>query len=354
MLESLAKWYNQAEPTRREIIVANLFLLLVLFVGTLGYVLIEDWTWFDGFYMTFITLTTIGFTEIGTLSQTGRIFTVGIAVFGIGTVAFIATRTAQLLISHHRLDERYRKRMIERLENHYILCGFGRIGRRIAADLVAAGQPFLVIDRNEETIDDLRKEQYRYVVGDAEDEETLIEAGLERAQGLILTLPEDSANVFVTLIGREVRPDIFILARTNDHKNERKLRHAGADKVVSPNEIGADRMAQVILRPHLDRFMEDIMRADHVNLGLEEVVIEKGALLDGSSLARSNFRKRFDAIVVAIMEARTQDMRFNPDPRAKLRSGDVLIVLGSREMVERLRAEGCQPGVVPRQLRGRL
>lgn len=340
--ERLSQWYNQADPARREILVANLFLVFVLFIGTLGYMIIEDWTWFDGLYMTFITLTTIGFNEVAALSPGGRIFTIGLAIFGIGTVAFIATRSVQLLVSHQRLHERYRKRMIDRLEHHYILCGYGRIGRRIAADLEQASEAFVVIDRDEDVIEEVKKERRLYVHGDAEEEETLLEAGLQRAKGLILTLPEDSANVFVTLIGREVRPDLFILARTNDHKNQRKLRHAGADKVVSPNEIGADRMAQVILRPNIDRFMEGVVRSEQMNLGLQEVIVQDGALLDGSSLAASNFRKRFDAIVVATIDSETNEMRFNPSPQAEITSGDVLIVLGSKEMVDRLREKGCE------------
>jgi len=340
--EHLTRWYNQADPARREILVANLLLVLVLGIGTLGYVLIEEWTWFDGLYMTFITLTTIGFNEVAPLSPNGRIFTVALAICGIGTVAFIATRSVQFVVSHQRLHERYRKRMIDRLENHYIVCGYGRIGRRIASDLKDAEEEFVIIDHDDEVIEDLKKERLLYVFGDAEEEETLVEAGLKKAKGLILTLPEDSANVFVTLIGREVRPDLFILARTNDYKNQRKLLHAGADKVVSPNDIGADRMAQVILRPNIDRFMEGVLRSEQMNLGLQEVMVQKGALLDGKSLAASNFRKRFDAIVVAIIDSETDEMRFNPSPRSDLSCGDVLIVLGSEEMVERLREEGCQ------------
>ena len=335
-------WLARTDPARREITVASFFLLLLLVVGSAGYALIEGWSFMDGLYMTFITLTTIGFTEVHTLHTGGRIFTIGIGIVGIGTVTFIATRTAQLLIASRRIRERHMRRMIEQIQDHYLLCGYGRIGTRIADDLARAGTPFVVIDRDEHLSDSLADAHYLHVLGDAEEETTLRQAGIERARGLILTLPEDSANVFVTLVARELNEELFILARANALKNQPKLMHAGADKVLSPDEIGADRMAQVILRPNVDRFMEQVLRTGALGLQMEEVEVFEDAPLAGKSLAQSNFRQQFDAIVVAVIENETGEMRFNPSAHHQIEAGDVLIVLGSQEMIQRLRRAGCR------------
>lgn len=334
-------WLASVDPAVREILVASLFLFALLGAGTAGYMVIEGWNWVDGLYFTFITLTTIGFGEIHELSTTGRFFTILIAVFGIGSVAFIATRSAQLLLTSQRLRERHMIKKIERMKNHYVICGYGRIGSRIAEDLHRSNRPFIVIDHSAEQIEELRERGFLFVEGDAEDEETLRAAGLESARGIILALPEDSANVFVTLIAREMNPDLFILARTNYHRNRRKLLHAGADKAISPDEIGADRMAQVILRPQVDRFMDQVLRAGALGLIMDQVTVQEGAPIAGKSLAESNFRQQFDAVVIAVIDGESQDMRFNPNARDTIDENDTLIVLGSQEMIERLRKEGC-------------
>lgn len=329
------------DPARRELVIASAFLIGLLGIGMLGYSYIEDWTLSDGLFMTFITLTTIGFGEVHELSDAGRILTILIGLSGIGTVAFIATRSAQILLTGQRLKQRHLMQTINKLSDHYVLCGYGRIGKRIADDLRRNGVPFVVIETDDSKIEWLKNSNVMYVDGDAEEEESLEAAGVARARGIILTLPEDSVNVFVTLIAREINPDIFILARTNKHGNMRKLLRAGADKVVSPYEIGADRMAQVILRPTVDRFMEKVLHTEALNLDMEEVMVNKGSALAGKSLAESNLRKNFDAIVVSIMDGKTLEMKFNPDANDCINAGDTLIVLGSREMIGKLRKDGC-------------
>ena len=339
--ERFLNWLARTDPARREIVLATAFLLGLLVVGTLGYIELEGMTWIEGLYMTFITLSTIGFGEVQQLSDAGRFFTIFIGLVGIGVVAFIATRTAQALLSDRLLGQRQRTKRIKLMQGHYIICGYGNVGRRIAQDLDRAGRPFVVIDRGMDVADALQEARIVYVQGDAEEEETLREAGIDRARGLILTLPEDSTNVFVTLVARELNPGLFILARTNNRKNRKKLLHAGANKVVSPDEIGADRMAQVILRPHVDRFMEHVLQTGALGLHMEEVTVEAGAPLDGKSLAEARFRQRFDAIVVALIRTDPDEMRFNPSASDLISAGDVLIVLGSREMIDRLREDGC-------------
>ncbi|MEM1096514.1 MAG: potassium channel protein [Bacteroidota bacterium] len=336
----IGRWLGRFDPTRREVVVANAFLMMLLLVGGYGYKLLEGWTFFDGIYMTFITITTIGFAEVKEMSLAGRTFTIVLALTGIGTVAFIATRTAQIMLSTQNLKQRYFRRMIDQLSDHFIVCGYGRVGMRIAADLRKQEVPFIVIDRDEDVVETLRMDGIMALEGDAQEEETLVEAHIDRAKGVILALPEDSANVFVSLVARECNPDVFILARTNDHRNRRKMLHAGANKVVSPVEIGADRMTQVILRPHVDHFMERLLGTQRDNLSLEEVTVEAGALLDGTTLAQVKFRSHFDAIVVSIVRP-SGELQFNPTGTDEIHANDVLIVLGTPDMIAKLAEEGC-------------
>ncbi len=339
--ERLLKRFAELEQPRREILIATVILGILLGVGAAGYRLLEGWTWMDGLYMTFITLSTIGFKEVNSLSNAGRIFTIVLGISGIGLVAFVAARSAQLLLTSERLQQRQMERRIQRMENHYIICGYGRIGRRIVEDLQNAGKLFVVIDVNEEKVAHLHDENIPAVLGNAEEEEVLREAGLEQAQGLILLLPQDSDNVFATLVAREVRADLTILARTNDVKNRRKLIQAGANKVIAPLDVGADRMSQVILRPNVDQFMERVLRTTTLGLQMDEVQVESGAPLAGKSLAHSKFRQQFDAIVIATIDGETGEMKFNPGPNDQIDAGDILIVLGSEDMISKVRAIGC-------------
>ncbi|NBC18147.1 MAG: potassium channel protein [Bacteroidetes bacterium] len=331
----------QLEQPRREILFAALFLILLLLTGMFGYRLIEGWSLMDGLYMTFITLSTIGFGEVRTLTTAGRLFTIFIGISGIGIVAFVAARSAQLLLTSERLRQRQIRRKIERMENHFIICGYGRIGKRVVEDLLHADKEFVIVDLDPDEVAAAQDAGLPALQGDAEDENVLKEAGLDHAQGLILLLPEDSDNVFATLVARDLRPDLFVLARTNDVKNRRKLMQAGANKVIAPLDVGADRISQVVLRPNVDQFMERVLRTTSLGLQMEEVDVEPDAPLAGKSLSDSNFRQQFDAIVIAIIEGETEEMKFNPGPHDRITAGDTLVVLGSEEMIDRLRVRGC-------------
>ena len=326
---------------RRDLIVANLFLIGVVAFGTLGYTVIEGWPWQDSLYMTFITLTTIGFAEVHQLSSSGRFFTILVGLTGIGSVAFIATRTAQILLNTQSFRHRTMMKMVNTLSDHYVLAGFGRIGHRIAQDLHRNEVPFVIIEASPSKAGSLESSGMPYIQGDAEDETVLQTAGIARAKGLILTLPEDRANVFATLVARELNPDLYILVRTDTHLNKRKLVRAGADKVVAPYEIGADRMAQVLLRPNVDRVMERVLMASAMNFNMDEVEVQENSALAGKTLVEAEFRQRFDAIVVAIVNGSSLNITFNPGPNETIMPNDTLIVLGSNEMIERLKKDGC-------------
>ena len=215
--------------------------------------------------------------------------------------------------------------------------------RQIGEDLRQADRPFVVVDIADEEIRELRDDRHLHVQGNAEDEETLMKAGIDRARGLILALPEDSSNVFVALTARELNPELFILARTVDHDNRSKLLNAGVDKVIAPSEVGADRMAQVVLRPNVDEFMEQVLHTGALSLQIDEVKVHPSAPLAGQTLAESNFRQQFEAIVIGIIDAETESMTFNPSPTERIQAGDILIVLGDSAPIEILREKICTP-----------
>ena len=341
--EALISWLAQMDSSRREMLLAGLALLLLFGIGTLGYSFLEGWSMVDGLYMTFITLSTIGFQEVHTLSDAGRFFTLGLGVTGIGLLSFVAVRSAQLLFASDRLHERRIMKRINELSDHYIICGYGRVGERLAEDLRRENRPVVVVDIDENAISALTEDNHLYVKGNAEEEETLRTAGIERARGLILTLPEDSSNVFVALTAREMNPDLFILARTVDHDNRSKLLNAGADKVIAPAEVGADRMAQAVLRPHTDEFLDHVLHTSALSRQIDEVQVHKNAPLAGQTLAESNFRQQFEAIVIGIIDVETGAMTFNPAPTERIDAGDILIVLGETSVINTLREKVCTP-----------
>ncbi|WP_420456561.1 potassium channel family protein [Rubrivirga sp.] len=340
-----AGWPTRSRSTvPREIALGTVAVAALLVIGTVGYVTIEGWRPMDAFYMTFITLSTIGFSEVRPLSDAGMVFTVGLAFVGIGTFATIATRVVQLVVTSVTLRQRAMQRRIANLSDHYVVAGFGRIGHRVTRDLVSADRDVVVIDQQDDQAAQLDALGLPFVQGNAEEEATLRAAGIERAAGLVLVLPQDAANVFVALTAREIAGDaLFIVARTNEQTSLNKLVRAGADKVISPPEIGADRIAQTILRPRVDRFMEQVLGVKALDVDLEEVTVEAGSLLDGRSLATVDFRRQFDAVVVGVLRGASGEWRFNPDPKLPLEAGDALIVLATAEQIRKIRAEGARP-----------
>ncbi len=325
----------------RELLLGAVALAVLFAVGTAGYVIVEGWRAMDAFYMTFITLTTIGFGEVRPLDDAGKLFTVVLATVGIGTFATIATRAVQIVVTSSTLRYRTMTRRIAALSGHYVVCGYGRLGQRIAHDLIDGGLDVVVVDRRDDRAAQLREAGLLFVQDEAQEEHTLHSAGIERAAGLVLVLPNDADNVFVALTARELRSDedLFVVARSNEQTSVRKLLRAGADKVISPLDIGADRIAQTILRPQVNRFMEQVLGVDSLDFDLAEAHVAKGSALDGRSLADVDFRRRFNAIVVAVHSADGGSWLFNPDALVPLCAGDTLIVLGSPGSVRTIRVE---------------
>ena len=328
-------------PQRLEVTYGILFLVVWTLVGTLGYWIIEDWSLMDGLYMTFITLTTIGYTEVDDLSNAGRIFTMIFGIVGIGSVGLVTYRWARLLIAGTIIRKRRRMHRIRQMKDHYIICGYGRVGKDVTSLLRKANTPLVVLDRDNEITEYLNANGIYAVTGDAVQDESLLAAGIKHAKGLVILLPDDAQNVYVTLVARENNPEVFILARATDALSRRRILQAGASQVISPVQVGAQRMAQVILRPHVDQFMSQVLQAEDLGLGMEQIAVEEGSLLDGRTLRQVDFRQSWETIVIAIIKKSDGQMRFYPQPDDLIESGDTLIVLGDIKMIERVVSEGC-------------
>ena len=332
----VTNWVKDQPSEQREIIYAMIFLGVWMCIGTAGYRFLENWPMLDSFYMSFITLTTIGFSEIHSLSAQGRIFTVVFAFVGIGIVAFTAARGAQLLVAGAIIRQRQRARKIKLMRNHYVICGYGRVGQDVSAALVEAGKPVVVIDLSEQRHQSASDQGYLAVLGDATHESTLRSAGVENASGLITLLPEDSLNVYVTLVGREINSELFILARAYDLASRKRLVRAGATQAVAPAHVGASRIVQGILRPYVDQFISNVLKAGDLELTIEQIRVNSQSYLAGKTMRDIQFRDNFRAIVTCILKAPEMTMLFPPGPDDRIEAGDMLLVLASKDMLGQL------------------
>ena len=227
------------------------------------------------------------------------------------------------------------QKIISDLKNHFIICGFGRIGRIVCEELYADNMDFIVIDQNSDSIADLESLKYLYLNMDATSEDALLKAGIMTAKGLVTAVSSDADNVFITLTAKGLKPDIFILARASEGKNEDKLLRSGATRVVTPYHIGGRRMAQVLKRPTVVDFIDVATMSNKLGLMIEEATLKANSKLVGKNLIESYLRRDFGIIIVAIKKP-SGDMIFNPMPSEKLEAGDVLVVIGKKEDLKRM------------------
>lgn len=310
-------------------------MFILLFGGTFGYVLIEGMNIIEALYMTVITISTVGFAEVRNLSDEGRLFTILLIFSGVFTAAFAVTVFSSVVIEgefRYLLRRRNMEKSIAKMKDHYIICGAGDTGHYIVNQFEKRKVPYLVIDSDPSKVEHVIEQGGVALEGDATAEEDLIKAGIERAVGLVCCLSNDADNVFTVLTAREINPDLFIVSRAIDPKADQKLLKAGADKTVSPNEIGGVRMASLVLRPAVVSFLDVIIRAGDLSVDLEQVVVKKDSQLSGVTLAEANIPGKTGLIVLAVKHG-YGDTVINPGPQYKLTSGDLLIVLGKEEQV---------------------
>lgn len=294
----------------------------------------------DSIFMIAITLSTVGYGEVQPLSPTGRIITVFIILFGISITGYTAGTFIKMLIEGE-LGKRFGRKKVQKkilqLKNHYIICGYGRIGKLIAKELRRHNEKFVVIENDDSQIADLESAGIPYMLLDARDENALMKAGIMKAKGLVTAVMSDADNVFITLSARMLRPDVFILARASEPKNENKLVSAGANKVVSPYLIGGQRMAQLLVSPTVVDFIDIATMDDRLGLRMEEAKISPNSQYVGKSLVESNLRKDYGVIIVLIKKY-SGEMKFNPNPNEILEEDDVLVMLGKIPDLEKINA----------------
>ena len=316
---------------------AVVLLLVIVVFGTSGFTFIEGYRPLEALYMTVITLSTVGFGEVRELDDQGRLFAIILIVLGVSLGAFTASVIGQMVLEGHLRELYGRRRMqkkISKLAGHYILAGYGRVGRRVAREFQRRGAPFVVIENEDKALEEAAEDEVMFVDGSATDDDVLRQAGIDRARTLISTLPDEAQNVYITLTARYMNKDVNIIARADVEEGERKLMRAGANHVISPHVLGGQRMAMAAIRPNVVDFMH-MTSLGEGGLSIEEVVIPANCRFEGKTLVDSGIKQEFGVTIIGIKEPDKQ-MNIAPGPNTVLDEGDVLVLIGPHEGLERL------------------
>ncbi len=319
------------------IVTANILLIF----GSLGYMLIEGWNFLDSLYMTVITLAGVGYGEVHTVSRPGRIYTIFLIIIGVGFFLYVAGSIIQFMVEGRMrilLGRRKLDRMIARQKNHYVLCGYGRIGKVICQKLQRENINVVVVDKNPDLVETFESLGITYVLGDAGDEAVLIKAGIHRAKALIAALATDTDNVFLVLTARQIAPTLNIIARAGSEGAKIKLAAAGANTVEAPYEIGASNMAQRIIRPTVTNFLDLALAGQRTDIRMEEIPVADNSPLNGIMLKDSGIRQKYNLIIIAVKRPDDQ-MLFNPSFEAKIHGGDTVIAVGQPDNLKKLEIE---------------
>lgn len=321
---------------RLFVVVAWLF--FTLSTGAAGYWIIEGWNLVDSLYMSVITVTTVGFEEVQPLSPAGRAFTAFLILIGVGGITFSFATIANYLIAGEfrgYLGARKMKRLISSMSNHYIVCGFGRMGQEVCKELTRERRPFIVVDQNEESIEKARELGYTSLNGDPGLDETLRECGIDKAIGLAAVSDDDAKNLMVVISARGLKQNVAVVARVSGEDAPEKFVRAGAGKVFLPYLTGGRRIAQMLVRPAVVGFIEDILH-DESSTGMlmENFTVEEGSELEGKTLAEAGIREKTGAHVVGLQREVGLVADFNP--RTVLEAGDTVIAIGKRQQLDRL------------------
>jgi voltage-gated potassium channel len=321
----------------RILFIAGL-LCITLLIGTTGFVLIEGYTWFEGFYMTLTTITTIGYQELRPLSHAGRIFNTFLILFGVSGLFLSFGAMTQTIIELELQDlynKRRKKRMIDRLQNHFIVCGFGRVGRNASYEMQRANASFVVIDRNEQRVAKASSAGMLAIVADATRDDDLREAGVLRASGLIAALPSDAENLFIILSAKTLNPRLTVVTRASEEEAGEKLRRAGADTVFTPYTMAGRQLADALLRPHVVEFLDFAASNTASRVSTEQLCVAPKTAFAGKTLGQLSDLRNSGVIVLAIRNQRGETI-FNPPAESEIAAGDFLIVMGEQPGLQKL------------------
>ncbi len=324
----------------KKFFITGVLIAAVFFTGAFGYWMLEDWSFLDAMFESAITISTVGYGIPEDIKPATKLFSMGLIFAGISVVLYGVSALTQFIVEgeiNRYIYTRRRMKMIERMRNHHIVVGGGKTGKHIISEFIKRGYEFVVVDHNEEEIKKLMDffgREFPYVVGDATEEDILLQAGIDRAKSLITTLPDDTKNVFVVLSARTLNPSINIISRASDIESMRKLLYAGATSVVATAELTGVRMAMMATNPGLISFLDVVTFSGKENLRLEEMAVEKDSFLSGKTLAELQLPQKFNVIVISMRKK--GNYVFNPKGDTLVEPGDRLIVLGKPEDLEKL------------------
>ena len=324
---------------KTKIYVAILLLLILLFIGILGFKFISDYTWIDSIYMTVITITTVGFGEVQPLDEFSKIFTVFLILASVVIVGYAISIITEYILSKNNIEELKLKRMqkrIDNMSNHIIICGFGRNGKQAAKKLLAYKKPFVVIEKDKDCVEKNQSDSFAFIEGNANEDEILQKAGIERANTLISALPNDADNLFVVLSARQINKDLHIISRASQEASYSKLKLAGANNVILPDKIGGDHMASLVVIPDLVEFIDNLSIVGKNGINIEEIAVE--ALYNPSppkSIKDLDFRHETGCTVIGYRSPEGE-YTINPDANRLLVPNSKIIVLGRPEQINKL------------------
>jgi voltage-gated potassium channel len=322
----------------KHLILGILLVIFILSLGVAGYMIIEGWNLLDALYMTVTTLTTVGYGEVHEMTKMGQVFTILLITMGVTFFLYVAGAVVQfmvegrirIILGRRRLDKK-----IDRLKNHYIICGYGRIGKVLCKILLSKRVDLVVIEMDQGLIPVMDADKILYVSGDAADETNLLKAGIQRAKGLIAVLATDTENVFLVLTAGQLNPELYIIARASSNESKSKLMAAGANKVESPYDMGAASMAQRIIRPTVTNFLDLAFAHKRKDIQMEEILVNSSSVLVGVTLKDSGIRQQFNLIIIAIKKP-DGNMLFNPSFEAIIEAGDTMIAVGQEKNFQKL------------------
>ncbi len=327
---------------RSKIYTALVMLIVLIFIGVLGYKFISGYQWIDAIYMTVITITTVGFAEVNPLDTPSKIFTVFLILASVVIVGYALSIITEYILSRNNFEDIKQRKMQKRINamsNHIIICGFGRNGKQAARKLLAYDKPFVIIERNRDIVEKFQEGDVPFIFGNANEDETLIEAGIERASTLISALPSDADNLFVVLSARQINENLRIISRASEETSYNKLKLAGANNVILPDKIGGDHMASLVVIPDLIEFIDNLGIVGERNINVEEVQVNK--LYDAKEIKTIkdlDLRKKTGCTVIGFKDENGEYI-VNPEAETRLVPGSKIVVLGRPEQIQRLNSE---------------